>query len=47
MGLVNNMRNGASRGWWKEYEHMQYIIDELQRAFVEPGPAPTEAAMEY
>jgi len=39
-GLIVNMRMGAARGWWKEGEHMQYVIDELQRAFVMPGSDP-------
>lgn len=44
-GLIVNMRMGAAKGWWKEGEHMQYITDQLNRAFVTPGDV-TEATME-
>jgi hypothetical protein len=47
MGLITNMRMGAVKGWWKEGEHMQYVMDQLQRAFVHPGQQPTETTMEY
>src|SRR5438270_783231 len=33
-GLIGNVKIADQRGWWKEGAHMQYIIDELQRAFV-------------
>jgi len=46
-GLIANMRMGATKGWWKEGEHMQYIINELQRAFVHLSEDPTEGTMEY
>jgi hypothetical protein len=47
MGLITNMRMGAAKGWWKEGEHMRYVIDQLQRAFVHPGEDPGESTMEY
>lgn len=47
MGLITNMRMGAHKGWWKEGEHMRYVIDQLQRAFVHPGEVPGESTMEY
>jgi len=47
MGLITNMRMGASKGWWKEHEHMEYVINQLQRAFVTPGNDPIESSMEY
>lgn len=46
-GLITNIRNGAARGWWKEHEHMQYVIDQLQRAFVHTGTDIGESTMEY
>jgi hypothetical protein len=46
-GLIANMRHGAEKGWWKEGEHMQYVTDQLQRAFVHPGIDLTESTMEY
>lgn len=33
-GLITNVRHSATRGWMKEGEHMEYIINQLQRAFV-------------
>jgi hypothetical protein len=45
-GLVVNMRMGASKGWWSEGEHMQYVIDQLQKAFVHPAGDPIETIME-
>lgn len=47
MGLITNIRNGAAKGWWKEGEHMQYVIDQLQRAFIQPASEPGESTMEY
>lgn len=47
MGLISNMRMGAKKGWWKEHEHMQYVIDELQRAFVAQSGDPEYGVMEY
>lgn len=47
MGLILNMRMAAKKGWWKEGEHMQYVIDQLQRAFVQPSGDPRESTMEY
>ena len=46
MGLITNMRNGAAKGWWKEGEHMEYVIQQLHRAFVTPGET-GESTMEY
>ena len=46
-GLIVNIRMGAAKGWMKEGEHMQYVIDQLQRAFVAPGGDPGESMMEY
>jgi hypothetical protein len=45
-GLIVNMRFCADKGWWKEGEHMQYIIDQLNKAFVHPGDT-VESTMEY
>lgn len=45
-GLIVNMRMGAAKGWWKEHEHMEYVIKQLQRAFVTPGET-IESTMEY
>jgi len=47
LGLIANMRNGAAKGWWKEHEHMEYVISQLQRAFVHPSGDPGESIMEY
>lgn len=47
MGLITNMRMGAAKGWWKEHEHMEYVINQLHRAFVTPGLDPFESFMEY
>lgn len=47
MGIIVNIRIGAAKGWWKESEHMQYVIDELQRAFVHPTDDPIESVMKY
>lgn len=33
-GLIANVKVADKRGWWKEADHMRYIIDELNRAFV-------------
>jgi len=46
MGLITNMRNGSAKGWWKEHEHMEYVINQLQRAFVALGET-GESTMEY
>jgi hypothetical protein len=46
-GIIANIRHGAQKGWWSEGEHMQYVIDELQRAFVAQGSDPGESTMEY
>lgn len=47
IGLITNMRMGAAKGWWKEGEHMQYVIEQLHRAFVHPASEPGESTMEY
>jgi hypothetical protein len=47
MGLITNMRMGAAKGWWKEHEHMEYVINQLQRAFVQPSGESGESTMEY
>ncbi len=47
MGLITNIRMGAGKGWWKEGEHMQYVIDQLHRAFVHPHDELTDSTMEY
>lgn len=47
MGLITNMRMGAKKGWWKEHEHMQYVIDQLNRAFVSQASDPGISTMEY
>jgi hypothetical protein len=46
-GLIVNIRMGAAKGWMKEGEHMQYVIDQLQRAFVHQTSEPGETTMEY
>lgn len=46
-GLIVNMRMGAAKGWWKEADHMHYVIDQLQRAFVAQSSNPEESTMEY
>lgn len=33
-GIMTNIKFADKNGWWKEAEHMQYVIDELQRAYV-------------
>ena len=47
MGIITNIRMGAAKGWWKEHEHMQYVVDQLQRAFVAQAGEPHESTMEY
>lgn len=34
LGLITNIRMGAEKGWWKESEHMQWVINHLQEAYV-------------
>lgn len=46
-GIMTNIRLGHNKGWWKDHEHMQYVIDELQRAFVAQTSEPFEATMDY
>ena len=46
-GLFVNIKTGHAKGWWNEAEHMQYIIDELQRVFVSTSAGePFEGKME-
>lgn len=33
-GIAANIRMGHEKGWWKDHEHLQYVIDQLQRHFV-------------
>lgn len=47
MGLIANVRTGAANGWMTDYEHMKYIIDQLQRAFVAQTNEPEAGIMEY
>lgn len=47
MGIITNIKSCHSKGWWKDYEHMQYVIDQLQRAFVAQSTEPGESTMEY
>lgn len=46
-GLIANMRMCAHKGWWKEGDHMKYVMEQLERAFVHVTEDPTEASMEY
>lgn len=45
-GLMANIRYGHEKGWWKDHEHMQYVINELQRIFVAHSKV-GETTMEY
>lgn len=47
MGIITNIKMGAQKGWWKDHEHMQYVIDQLQRGFVAQSTEPKESTMEY
>lgn len=47
MGLITHMRHSAEKGWMSEGEMMRYVINNLERAFVEVGPKTIEATMEY
>jgi hypothetical protein len=44
-GLIVNVRLAQEKGWWKEAEHMQYILSELGRAFVNATDTLTEGTM--
>ncbi len=33
-GLVANIHNAQRMGYWKDADHLRWIIDELQRGFV-------------
>lgn len=33
-GIMTNIKIADKNGWWKEADHLKYIIDELQRAYV-------------
>jgi hypothetical protein len=46
-GIITNIRVGVNKGWWKEAEHMQYVIEQLQRAFVAQTSEPSIGTMEY
>lgn len=46
LGLIANVRMGGDKGWWKEHEHMEFIISELQRGFVAQS-TPDIGKMEY
>lgn len=45
-GLIANVKIGGEKGWWKEGEHLEYVINELQRSFVAVTNT-SEATMEY
>ncbi len=45
-GLIVNIRNGARQRLVERREHMQYVMEQLQRAFVAVGDQ-TESTMEY
>jgi len=47
MGIITNIKMGAQKGWWKDYEHMQYVIDQLQKSFVAQTSEPSITTMEY
>jgi hypothetical protein len=46
-GIITNIQLGHEKGWWKEADHMRYVIDELQRAFVHPTNGLEVTRMEY
>lgn len=46
LALVTNIRMGAQKGWWKEGEHMEWVIKNLQEAFVAVGDA-KDSTLEY
>lgn len=33
-GLIANIHSANNNGFWKDHEHMKYIISELERGFV-------------
>lgn len=45
-GLLANIAQGHEKGWWKDHEHMNWIIDMLQRGFVSSSSV-TDGTMEY
>lgn len=45
--LIANISVGKLNGWWADYEHMQYIFEELQKQFVEQTGEPEIGKMEY
>lgn len=47
VGIVSHMRYAAQKGWMKEGEMMNYVTEQLHRAFVHPSDDPTIATMEY
>ena len=44
-GLLANIKNCHDKGWWKDHEQMHWIIDALERGFVEHTTV-REATME-
>lgn len=46
-GLIANVKHGHAKAWWKEGDHMRYIIEQLQKAFVATTEEPGESTMEY
>lgn len=36
-GLIANIKNAHTHNYWKDYEHIKYIIEELERGFVANG----------
>jgi hypothetical protein len=46
-GIITNIQLGQEKGWWKEADHMRYVIDELHRAFVHPTDGLAVTTMEY
>lgn len=45
-GILTNIKFGHEKGWWKDHEHIQYVINELQRGFVVDAKT-GETTMEY
>lgn len=45
-GIAANIKMGHEKGWWKDHEHLQYVIDQLQRHFVTNAEMDT-STMEY
>lgn len=34
-GLIGNIHKAHDKGWWDSAEHLRYVIDELERGFVQ------------